>query len=52
MSEHIDRLCSELGLDRDRASRWALAQTVAWSFAGDEVLSTHVDVARWLYEAR
>ena len=28
----LDRLSAELGLDRARVCRWAIAQTVAWSF--------------------
>ena len=28
----LDRLTAELGLDRDRALGWAVAQTMAWSF--------------------
>jgi streptomycin 6-kinase len=38
---------SELGLDRDRARGWALAQTVAWSFDSD-YLTQHIETARWL----
>ena len=30
----LDRLTSELGLDRDRALGWTVAQTVAWSGGG------------------
>jgi streptomycin 6-kinase len=49
----LDRLTSGLGLDRDRARRWAMAQTVAWSFGEqDDVLEHHVNAARWLLEAR
>ena len=45
----LDRLTSELGLDRDRAKGWAFAHTVAWGFGdGGRVLSTHVDAAGWL----
>ena len=29
----LDRLCAELGLDRERAIGWTVAQTVAWSGA-------------------
>jgi streptomycin 6-kinase len=47
----LDRLSTVLGLDRDRARRWALAQTVAWCFVGTGVLASHVEVARWLHEA-
>jgi streptomycin 6-kinase len=46
----FDRLTAELGLDRDRARGWALAQTVAWSFDSD-YLSQHIETARWLLDA-
>jgi streptomycin 6-kinase len=46
----LDRLSAELGLDRDRARGWALAQTVAWSLDG-EYLPRHVETARWLLDA-
>jgi streptomycin 6-kinase len=42
----LDRLCSELELDRDRARGWTIAQTTAWS-DGDE---TSLDTVRWLLE--
>jgi streptomycin 6-kinase len=44
----LDRLTSDLGLDRERARRWALAQTLAWAFDGDEVDLDAVETARWL----
>ena len=43
----LDRLTSELALDRERARGWALGQTIAWGIGHAE----HVDVARWLIEA-
>jgi streptomycin 6-kinase len=43
----LDRLSVELGLDRERARGWALAQTVAWSF-DSEYQPSHVETARWL----
>ena len=46
----LDRLSSELGLDRERARLWCIAQTLAWSI-GDGVLETHVETARWLLDA-
>jgi streptomycin 6-kinase len=46
----LDRVTTELGLDRDRARLWAFAQTLAWAFEGDEVLPDHVETARWLLE--
>ena len=45
----LDRLTSELGLDRERARLWAIAQTVAWS-VGSDVLEQHVETATWLLE--
>jgi streptomycin 6-kinase len=43
----FDRLTSELGLDRERARGWTVAQTIAW---GVDV-PQHLEVARWLLEA-
>jgi streptomycin 6-kinase len=48
----LDRLTSELGLDRERARLWAMAQTVAWAFEGETVLVDHIETARWLLERR
>jgi streptomycin 6-kinase len=42
----LDRLCSELSLDRDRALGWTIAQTIAWSNGS----RTSSEVARWLLE--
>ena len=47
----FDRLTAELGLDRERARGWTIAQTIAWAFDGD-VRQSHVETARWLLEAR
>jgi streptomycin 6-kinase len=47
----LDLLTSELGLDRERTRRWALAQTLAWAWVDDEPLAGHVDIARWLLQA-
>ncbi len=48
----LDRLTDALGLDRDRARCWTIAQTLAWSIQNDRVSSVHVEVARWLLESR
>jgi streptomycin 6-kinase len=48
----LDRLTAELGLERDRARGWALAQTLAWAFDAGEVFPDHVETARWLLQAR
>ena len=47
----FDRLTADLGLDRERARGWTIAQTVAWASDGD-LHQTHVETARWLLEAR
>lgn len=44
----LDRLSDELDFDRDRARRWTLAQTLAWSFQNGSVLDWHLQVARWM----
>jgi streptomycin 6-kinase len=46
----LDRLTSELGLDRERARLWSIAQTVAWT-ADSDYTAQHVETARWLLEA-
>ncbi len=46
----LDRLCAELGLDRERARGWTIAQTIAWSRDGGYI-ATHLETARWLLEA-
>jgi streptomycin 6-kinase len=45
----LDRLTSELGLDRERARGWTIGQTIAWS-GGDDHVEEHVEVVRWLLE--
>jgi streptomycin 6-kinase len=47
----LDRLTSDLGLDRDRARGWAIGQTIAWSFDPD-CLEDHAETAGWLLAAR
>jgi streptomycin 6-kinase len=49
----LDYLSSELGLDRERMRRWAIAHTIAWGFAEHEprVDPRHVDAARRLWHA-
>jgi streptomycin 6-kinase len=45
----LDRLTSELGLDRDRARGWTIGQTVAWAVDGG--MPEHVEAARWLLDS-
>jgi streptomycin 6-kinase len=47
MLYRLDRLCSDLGLDRDRAIGWTIAHTVAWSGA-DKLDAPHLQAVRWL----
>ena len=46
----LDRLSSELGLDRERARGWTIAQTLAWAYDSDWH-ERHVETVRWLLEA-
>jgi streptomycin 6-kinase len=46
----LDRLSSELGLDRERARGWTIGQTLAWA-VGSAHLPQHVQTVRWLVEA-
>jgi streptomycin 6-kinase len=45
----LDRLTSELGLDRERARGWTIGQTMAWAFDSD-YSETHLEIVRWLLE--
>lgn len=47
----LDRLSSELGLDRERALGWTVGQTVAWMFDNTQ-LRKHLETVRWLLEER
>ncbi|HVA32200.1 MAG TPA: aminoglycoside phosphotransferase family protein [Gaiellaceae bacterium] len=49
MLYRFDRLTAELGLDRERARGWTVAQTVAWS-GGSDYWDVHLDTVRWLLE--
>jgi streptomycin 6-kinase len=48
--ERLDRLTSDLRLDRERARGWAIGQTIAWSVDSD-YHELHAETARWLLEA-
>ena len=47
----LDRLTSELDLDRERARLWAFGHAVACGFEGGAVLPGHIETARWLLDA-
>jgi streptomycin 6-kinase len=46
----LDRLSSDLGLDRERTRWWTIGQTLAWTF-DSAYLPQHVQTVRWLVEA-
>ncbi len=46
--DRLARLTAELGLDRERARLWAIAQTVAWAIDTGEADPWHVQIAEWL----
>jgi streptomycin 6-kinase len=46
----LDRLSSDLGLDRERARGWTIGQTLAWAYES-EWLARHLETVRWLVEA-
>jgi streptomycin 6-kinase len=46
----LDRLTSELDLDRERAIWWTIGQTTAWMFENTQ-LRKHIETIRWLREA-
>lgn len=43
----LDRLTSELALDRERAKGWTIAQTIAWS-GGSDYVRPHMETVEWL----
>jgi streptomycin 6-kinase len=45
----LDRLTAELGLDRERARGWAVAQTVAWAWSSSYA-DRHFETVRWLLD--
>jgi streptomycin 6-kinase len=45
----LDRLTSELGLDRERSRGWTIGQTMAWAF-DSEYIPTHLETVQWLLE--
>lgn len=47
--DRFDRLTAELGLDRDRALGWTVAQTIAWAFSSGHA-EHHYDTVRFLLD--
>jgi len=48
----LQRLSSELGLNRERACGWAFIQTLGWSIEDTFVWTEMIEIARWLLDAR
>ncbi|MEU1586295.1 aminoglycoside phosphotransferase family protein [Micromonospora sp. NPDC005710] len=46
----LDRLSTDLGLDRERIRGWTIGQTLAWSVADGIVFPQKIDVVRWLLD--
>jgi streptomycin 6-kinase len=46
----LDRLTSELGLDRERVVGWTVGQSVAWAF-DSTYIRTHLETVHWLLGA-
>ena len=44
----LDRLTSELGLDRERARLWTIGQTIAWGVGSAH--AAHIETVRWLLD--
>jgi streptomycin 6-kinase len=55
LRHRLDRLTADLGLDRERARAWTMAQTLAWAVEGDEDDGEwdegQIETARWLQDA-
>lgn len=51
LRRRLDRLTGDLGLDRERARLWAMAQTVAWAIDTGEADPGQVQTAEWLLAA-
>lgn len=47
----LDRLTSDLSLDRERARGWTIGQTLAWAIDDAGVHQSHMETARWLLDA-
>lgn len=47
----LDKLTTELRVDRERVRLWTMGQTLAWGFEGDRVCDRHIETAKWLWQA-
>jgi streptomycin 6-kinase len=44
----LDALSRLLDVDRERARKWTIVQTLAWGFDQGRVIDAHVEIVRWL----
>ena len=51
LRRRLDRLCSDLDLDRDRVRAWTGAHTIAWGFDPQGFLHEHAEIARLVLAA-
>jgi streptomycin 6-kinase len=51
MRRRLDRLSSDLALDRERMRGWAIAHALAWGVGQSGVHDAHIECARLLMEA-
>ena len=51
LRRRLDRLSSDLGLDRERVRGWTVAHTIAWGFDPDAFHAAHAELARLLLKA-
>lgn len=51
LRRRLDRLTSDLELDRERVRGWTVAHTVAWGFEPDGFHAAHAEMARLLLKA-
>ncbi len=51
LRRRLDRLSSDLGVDRARLRGWTIAHTIAWGFDPSEFHATRVALARLLLDA-
>jgi len=48
--QRLDRICAACGLNRERARKWTIVQSIAWGMEGGPQ-PHHLRVARWLEDA-
>jgi streptomycin 6-kinase len=47
----LDALSTAVGVDRERARKWTIVQTMAWGLDDGEPIAGHIEVVRWLLDA-